>query len=139
MAKILIADDSLLIRETIKSILIEAGHTIVSEAGNGYEACQEFDKHQPDLVTLDINMPFMNGIEALNTIISKHPYAKIIMISSESSSSLISHALNIGAKDYLIKPFCIQGFINTVNNVLQCCNEINSDSLQRIYSKINIL
>lgn len=139
MANILIADDSKNMRNTLKIILTEVGHTITAEANNGLEACIEYEKHRPDLITLDVNMPLMNGIDALKNIISKHPYAKVILISSEDCSSLISHALNLGAKSYIIKPFSIQSFIDTINNVLHCCNDINNDSLQNIYSRISTL
>lgn len=139
MAKILIADDSVLMRKTLNTILLEAGFAVVAEAGNGYEACIEFDKHMPDLVTLDINMPFINGIEALRAILSKHPHAKIIMVSSEDCSSLISHAINMGAKDYVIKPFSIQGLINTINKVLMCENSLSNNNLENIFSKISAL
>jgi len=139
MANILIVDDSLLIRETLKAILTEAGHTVVSEAGNGYEACLEFDKCQPDLVTMDINMPFMNGLEALDTIMSKHPHARIIMVSKEISNSFINQSLHLGAKSYVIKPFDIQGLVDTINKILQCGNSISTDGLQSIYMKISVL
>jgi two-component system, chemotaxis family, chemotaxis protein CheY len=139
MANILIVDDSLLIRESMKAILTEAGHNIVSEADNGFEACKEFDKYQPDLVTMDINMPFMNGLEALDTIMSKHPQASIIMVSKESSNSFINQSLYLGAKSYIIKPFNIPGLVDTINKTLQCGNHISTDSLQSIYQKISAL
>jgi two-component system, chemotaxis family, chemotaxis protein CheY len=139
MAKILIADDSATMRKTLNTILTEYGFTVITEASNGYEACIAFDKHLPDLLTLDINMPFIDGIEALRAIMSKHPYAKIIMISSESCSSLISHALNMGAMDYVIKPFNIQSLVNTINKALQSNASISDHSLKGIYSKINAL
>lgn len=139
MANILIVDDSSLIRETLKAILMEAGHIVVSEAGNGYEACVEFDKYQPDLVTMDINMPFMSGLEALGTIISRHPHAKVIMVSNEISNSHINQSLHLGAKAYIIKPFNILGFIDTINKVLQCDNSISIDGIQSIYKKISTL
>jgi two-component system chemotaxis response regulator CheY len=119
MPRVLIADDSAMMRKTLNTIFTELGFTVAAEACTGYEACAAFDTHLPDLVALDINMPFMNGIEALRAILSKHPNANIIMISSESCSSLILHALSLGAKDYIIKPFRIQSLINAANTVLQ--------------------
>jgi two-component system chemotaxis response regulator CheY len=139
MANILIVDDSLLMRKTLKAILVEAGHTIVSEAGNGFEACMEFDKYQPDLVTMDITMPFMNGLEALNTIMSKHPHAKVIMVSNEMGNSFINQSLHMGAKGYIIKPFHIHDFVYTINKVLQCDNNISIEGLQSIYRTITAL
>lgn len=139
MANILIVDDSLLIRETLKAILAEAGHVVVAEAGNGYEACMEFDKHQPDLVTMDINMPSMNGLEALGTIMSRHPHAKVIMVSNEARNSFINQSMNLGAKSYIIKPFNIQSFVDTTNKILQCDHRITLDGLQSIYQKISAL
>ncbi|OGO77022.1 MAG: hypothetical protein A2Y23_03355 [Clostridiales bacterium GWB2_37_7] len=139
MANILIADDSITMRKTLNTILTESGFTVVAEAGSGYEACIGFDKHLPDLVILDINMPFINGIEALRAILSKHPYAKIIMVSSEGNSSLISHALNMGAKDYIIKPFSVQALVNTISKIIQRDEFVSNDSLKGIYNKINVL
>ncbi|MDF2591321.1 MAG: response regulator [Clostridia bacterium] len=139
MANILIVDDSSLIRETLKAILTEAGHAVIAEAGNGYEACMEFDKHQPDLVTMDINMPYMNGLEALDTIMCKHPHAKVIMVSNEVRNSFINQSLHLGAKSYIMKPFDIQGVVTTVNKILQCGNHISTAGLQSIYTKISSL
>ena len=139
MAKILIADDSALMRKTIAAILKEANHTIVAEAGNGYEAFQKYDELHPDLVILDINMPYMNGMDALKAILAKHPYAKILMVSSESCSSIITQALSLGAKDYVIKPFCIDGFWTAVNHILQCDKALGDDSLQNVFNTLKQL
>jgi len=139
MAKLLIADDSTMMRETLSTILSESGHTVSAQACNGYEACLEFDKHLPDLLLLDFNMPVINGIEALQAILSKHPHAKVIMLSSETCSSLISHALKLGAKDYIIKPFSIQHLLVSIGKVLQCNEAVSNDAVQCIYSKINTL
>lgn len=139
MAKLLIADDSAMMRSTLRIILTEAGHTVAAEASNGYEACIEFDNHQPDLVLLDINMPFSNGIEALRSILSKQPHAKLIMVSSENCSSLISHVLNIGAMDYIIKPFSIECLLSTISKVLQCNQSTNHSEIQSIYDKLDVL
>lgn len=139
MANILIADDSAMMRKTIGAILREAKHHIVAEACNGYEAYEKYEEYLPDLVILDINMPFMNGMDALQTILGKHPYAKILMVSSESCSSIISQALRLGAKDYVIKPFCIDSFWATVNHIVQCDKSLTNYSLQNVYNSIKPL
>ena len=139
MAKLLIADDSTMMRNTLRTILSESGHTIAAEASNGYEACIGFDKYLPDLLLLDINMPIMNGVEALQMILSRHPGAKVIILSGETCSSLISHMLNMGAKDYIMKPFSIQRLLDSINKVLQCSQTVSSDALQCIYRKIDTL
>lgn len=119
MARILIADDSELMRKALRDILTKSGHTVAAEAADGYEACLQYENVQPDLVTLDIHMPGMSGIDVLKALLSKYPHARIIVVSSESCSSMICQALRTGAKNYVIKPFLLQGLIDTVNSTLQ--------------------
>lgn len=136
MSRILIVDDSKIMRKSLAAILTEAGHTIVAEAGNGLQACKEFEKHRPDLVTMDIDMPYVNGLEALKVIMGKHPKANIVMVSSESSSRLICEVMSIGAKAFIIKPFYISELLDTVNNLLHFERVLEGDSLQKIYKTI---
>ncbi|MCK8059464.1 MULTISPECIES: response regulator [unclassified Fusibacter] len=105
MARILIADDSAVIRKTLKRILIGAGHDVVEEAKNGVEAVELYAKSQPDMVTMDISMPIMSGIEAVKNIVNKYHDAKIIMISAIDEKNQVFEALECGAKHYIIKPF----------------------------------
>lgn len=105
MARILIADDSAVIRKTLKRILISAGHDVVEEAKNGVEAVELYAKSQPDMVTMDISMPIMSGIEAVKNIVNKYHDAKIIMISAIDEKNQVFEALECGAKHYIIKPF----------------------------------
>jgi YesN/AraC family two-component response regulator len=105
MARILIADDSAVIRKTLRRILISAGHEVVEEAKNGLEAVELYTKTQPDMVTMDISMPIMSGIEAVKTIVNKYQNAKIIMISAIDEKNQVFEALECGAKHYIIKPF----------------------------------
>ncbi len=119
MSKILIADDSELMRKMLRDALTKSGHTVAAEASNGYEACLQYEKVQPDLVTLDIHMPQMSGMEVLKALLSKYPDARIIIVSSEGCSSMICQALKTGAKNYVIKPFLLQGLIDTINSTLQ--------------------
>jgi len=105
VARILIADDSAIIRKTLKRILIDVGHEIVDEAKNGIEAVEKYKRFQPDLVTMDISMPIMNGIDAVRSIVEQYHQAKIIMISAIDEKNLVFEALECGAKHYIIKPF----------------------------------
>lgn len=136
MAKILIADDSIIMRRNLRTILSEAGHTVIAEVGNGFQACLEYEKYRPELVAMDIDMPFVSGLEALKIIISKHPNANIIILSNKNSSRIICEAMNIGAKAVIIKPFRIQELIDTVDNVLNFKSTLNLDSLEKIYNAI---
>lgn len=104
MASILIVDDSLIMRRNLRTILERNGHEIVAEATNGEDAIRLFQLHEPDLVTMDITMPILNGIEALRRIITAHPRANIIVISAFDQRNMLFEALDNGAKQYIIKP-----------------------------------
>ncbi|HYE84441.1 MAG TPA: response regulator [Clostridia bacterium] len=119
MAQILIVDDSIIMRRNLKTILTKAGHSVIAEAANGKEALVEFEKHMPDLVTMDITMPIMNGIEAVSRIISSFPEARIIMISALDQRNMVFEALESGAKHYIIKPITAENVLKVVNTVLE--------------------
>lgn len=124
MARILIADDSELMRKTLRESLTKAGHAVAAEAADGYEACILFEVLQPDLVILDIHMPRMSGMDVLKAILTRHTHAQIIIVSSEGGSSMICQALKTGAKNYVIKPFRLQELLDTVNHTLQHSNAL---------------
>ena len=105
MAKIMIVDDSLIMRMNLKKILINHGHEIVAEADNGEEAIEKYAACSPDLVTMDITMPKMDGITALSQICKTDKGANVIMISALDQEMKILEALNHGAKQYIVKPF----------------------------------
>ncbi|MFD0679138.1 MULTISPECIES: response regulator [unclassified Paenibacillus] len=105
MARLMIADDSMFMRLMIKNILLDLGHEIVAEASNGLEAVSLFIQHSPDLITLDITMPEMNGITALKEIKSYKSDAKVIMVSAMGQQSIVIEAISIGASDFIVKPF----------------------------------
>ncbi len=118
VARILIVDDSMIMRRNLKTILIQAGHSIIAEASNGKEAFIEYEKHMPDLVTMDITMPIMNGIEAVKKIINKFPEAKIVMISALDQRNMVFEALENGAKHYVIKPIAPENVLAVLDSVL---------------------
>lgn len=105
MARILVVDDSSMMRMRLTQILHELRYNVVGEAGNGREAIEKFRTLNPDLVTLDITMPEMDGITALGEIKKINPRAKVIMVSAMQQKEVITKALTMGANHYIIKPF----------------------------------
>ena len=115
--KILIVDDAAFMRKLISKTLTENGYTDLYEAEDGITACEQYDKHSPDLVIMDITMPNMSGIEALHEIKQKDPGAKVIMCSAMGQESMVIEAIKIGALDFIVKPFKPERLIDAVENV----------------------
>lgn len=105
MARILVTDDTAFMRTLLKVMLTELGHEVVGEAENGKVSVEKYDMLQPDLVTMDITMPEMDGLEALKEIKMYNPEAKVIICSALGQKRLVLEAIQAGAKDFLIKPF----------------------------------
>lgn len=105
MAKVLIVDDAAFMRMMIKDILEKNGFEVVGEASNGIKAVELYKKERPDVVTMDITMPDMDGIEAVKQIKAFDPSAKIIMCSAMGQQSMVMDAIRAGAKDFIVKPF----------------------------------
>jgi len=105
MTRVMIVDDAAFMRLMIKDILEKNGYTVVAEANNGIKAVELYKKEKPDIVTMDITMPGMDGIEALKAIIDIDPAAKVIMCSAMGQQAMVEDALNAGAKGFVIKPF----------------------------------
>lgn len=118
MAKILIVDDALVMRKTLSIMLTQLGHTVVAEASNGIQACVEYEKHHPDLVTMDINMPGINGIEAIERLLQQFPQAKIIVISALGQKHMVFEAVEKGAQNYIVKPITAEKLASVLQEVL---------------------
>jgi len=103
--RVLIVDDAIFMRKMICDILVENGMEIVGEADTGAKAVEKFMELRPDLVTMDIIMPEMNGIDAVRKIMESDAKAKIVMCSALGQQALVQEAIAAGAKDFLIKPF----------------------------------
>lgn len=102
---ILIVDDAAFMRMMIKDILTKNGYTVVGEADNGVTAVEKYMELKPDLVTMDITMPEMDGIQAVREIKKLDPNAKIIMCSAMGQQAMVIDAIQAGAKDFIVKPF----------------------------------
>ncbi len=118
MAKILIVDDSRTTRKILRKILEDQGYTVVAEAANGEEGVAQFKKHNPQVTTMDITMPVLDGIEALRQIKDCDPNAKVIMISAAGQKHKVMEAMKAGATEFLTKPLVEDEVIERVNNVL---------------------
>jgi len=105
MARVLITDDAAFMRMQLKHNLEELGHDIVGEAENGVEAIEKYKDLTPDLVTMDITMPEMDGVAAVKGIMEINPEANIVMCSAMGQQSMVLDAIKAGAKDFIVKPF----------------------------------
>jgi two-component system chemotaxis response regulator CheY len=122
MANILIVDDSKFMRRMLSDILTENGHQIVGEAENAKEGVDFYKRLKPDLVTLDIIMPEVEGqnaISALEEMIKKDPQANVLMVSALGQEDVVKECIRAGAKDFIVKPFQASQVAVVVESVLK--------------------
>ncbi len=105
MKRVLVVDDGVFMRTLIKGMLTKHGYEIVGEAGDGLEAIEQYNTLKPDLVTLDITMPNMDGLEALRSIVTRDSTAQVVMVSAMGEDVYVKEAIRIGAKSFVVKPF----------------------------------
>ena len=114
----LVCDDSSVMRTMVGDILQKADIEIVGEAESGVEAVEKYKALKPDLVTMDIVMPLMSGVDAARQIVAHDPHAKIIMCSAIGQQALVVEAIQAGAKEFVVKPFRPGRVLEAVNQVL---------------------
>ncbi len=117
MARILVIDDAKFMRMTLLNILNKANHIVVGEGENGEEAIELYRQLQPDIVTMDITMPVMSGIDAVKEIKKEFPQAKIIMCSAMGQQKMVVEAIEAGAKDFIVKPFDEDRVVEAISRV----------------------
>jgi two-component system chemotaxis response regulator CheY len=118
MARVLVVDDAAFMRKVVSDALNGGGHEVIGEAANGAEAIARYQELQPDLMTLDITMPEMDGLTALKEIIAIDPRARIIMCSALGQESKVLEAIKGGAKDFVVKPFKVERVLDAVGKAL---------------------
>jgi len=119
MAKrILVTDDALFMRVTLKNILTKGGYEVVGEASNGRESVELYHQTKPDLVTMDITMPEMDGITAVREIRKKYPDANIIMCTAMGQKNMVMEAVSAGAKDFIVKPFQPEKVLDAIQKII---------------------
>lgn len=118
--RFMIVDDSSLTVKKITKMLEELGHSVAGSAKTGAEAVETYASINPDIVTMDITMPDMDGIEATEKIISENPNAVIIMVTSHGQEQMVMNAIKAGAKGYILKP------LN---------NDTVAQTLEKVYNK----
>ncbi|HCM88637.1 MULTISPECIES: response regulator [Vagococcus] len=114
---VLIVDDAVFMRMKLKDILEKNGYSVLGEAQNGLEAVEKYKSEKPDLVTMDITMPEMDGVEALKKIKAFDPNAKILMCSAMGQQSMVMEAIREGALDFIVKPFDSERVIKALDKV----------------------
>ena len=118
--KILVIDDASFMRTVLKDIIKTNGlASEVYEAADGVEGVKTYQKTQPDLVTMDVNMPRADGIQALRAILKINPNAKVVMVTAIEEKHVVQDAMKIGARDYVVKPFDRSNVPLVLNKVIR--------------------
>lgn len=114
---VMLVDDAAFMRMMLKDILTKNGHTIVGEASNGKDAVTMYNEIKPDVVTMDITMPEMDGIQALKEIKKANPDAKVVMCSAMGQQAMVIESIQAGAKDFIVKPFQADRVLDILNKL----------------------
>jgi two-component system chemotaxis response regulator CheY len=122
MATAMIVDDAAFMRMALKKILVRLGIEVIAEAENGVSAIQKFKELKPDIITMDITMPEMTGIEALREIHKISSEVRVVMVTAMGQESFVREAVLNGAKDFIVKPFKEETVKATLESVLKSLN-----------------
>ncbi|KUO95058.1 response regulator [Ferroacidibacillus organovorans] len=115
---VLVVDDAAFMRMMVKEILTKNGFQVIGEANDGAQAVERYKELRPDLVTMDITMPEMDGIQALREIKAFDPSAKVIMCSAMGQQAMVIEAIQAGARDFIVKPFQAERVVEAVKKTL---------------------
>lgn len=118
MERVLIVDDAAFMRMMIRDMLKKLGYVVAGEADNGFHGVQMYKELKPDLVTMDVTMPEMDGVEAVKEIMAFDKNAKIIMVSAMGQQAIVMDCIKAGARDFIVKPFNIDRVEEAIKKVL---------------------
>lgn len=114
---VMVVDDSRIIRSMLKAILTKLDLVVVAEATNGAEAIELYERLRPELVTMDISMPVLDGLTAARTIRAQDPLANIVMVTAVGQEPVMRQAILIGVRDFIVKPFDEKRIVSTVRRI----------------------
>lgn len=117
--RVLVVDDAAFMRMMLKDILVKSGHEVVGEAGNGAEALTKYKELKPDLVTMDITMPEVDGLQAVKDIKAFDKDAKVVMCSAMGQQAMVVEAIQAGARDFIVKPFQADRVMESISKVMK--------------------
>ena len=117
MPRVLIVDDAAFMRISIKNMLTKNGYEVVGEAENGKIGVEKYKELSPDIVTMDITMPELSGLDALKEIMKIDPNAQVIMVSAMGQEAMVRDAIISGAKGFIVKPFKEDGIISAIKKI----------------------
>ena len=118
--KVLIVDDSAIIRNSLQSIIQKQGYEVLGQAANGLDALRLFEELEPDLVTMDITMPEMDGLSCVEAMLGQRPDAKIVVISALASKEVALKAIELGAREFIKKPYDVDELVACLNTLKDC-------------------
>jgi two-component system chemotaxis response regulator CheY len=118
VASVLVVDDSVFVARLITKMLEESDYRVIGHAKNGLEAIDMYGRLKPDLITMDIVMPSMGGIETINELLAIDAQARILVVSAMGHENIVNQALQLGARHYILKPFKKEDFVSAVQLVL---------------------
>lgn len=135
--KLMIVDDHVMIREGLKQLLsLEDDIEIVAEASSGLECLELLEKHDVDVILMDIKMPGINGIEATRLVCSKYPHVKVIMLTIYKDDEYVTNAIQAGAKGYVLKKVGRDELINVIHNIMADQAFLDASVTASIFKKI---
>jgi len=116
---VMVVDDTGFMRKKLKKVLEESGYSVVAECEDGSEVVEAYQKHKPDIVTMDIVMPKMDGITAVKALLEVEKDAKVVMVSSLGLENKVMEAARAGASSFILKPFSPEELVDVLESVLE--------------------